>query len=298
MPPPLTTTGNLIHLKPMTKVAGLLLLSLPVWTGAAEPRLEGVTVRDDGVVIETSEPVPYTKSRASDPERLIFEFAGLRCARCPREWKGQGKWLEGARAGQFREEPPVTRVVLDLTGNAPVADTADGALVTVTLGAATPAPVVVQKPRANPVVAPKPAPVPAVAAPAPIAPKPVRHPVRRAPTQDAADLGNFLLDLSWAAYATLAFAAITLCVALYRIRFLMSNVSAVKAAGEQEARRVEKKVNEDLLMVRRRLSAIESKLAQLQEERGGGGGSVDPEQLKELRAVMKSLSETPLFPKG
>lgn len=35
-------------------------------------------------------------------------------------------WLRGVRAGQFQEDPPVTRIVLDLADAAPVYDSYDG----------------------------------------------------------------------------------------------------------------------------------------------------------------------------
>jgi len=249
---------------------GALLLSLSLCRGALaqETRLEKVEIRDDGVAIQTSRPVRYEKTRLTAPDRIIFQLPGVRCLGCPKQWPGKGRWLQSVRAGQFLENPPVTRVVLDITGPAPILDKVAGNELIVQLGDA-PAPA-------------KPAPAP-VAAPAPVPPRHER---------------SLLEDIQfWFAYGGLVFAGLTLCLALYRIRWMRSNTAVVRAYGEREAHRVEKKLDEELQMLRRRVSAIEAKLAQLQEE-PRAAGAADVEGIKELRVLLRSLSEADLLPKS
>lgn len=258
-----------------------LFLALPA--AAEEPRLEDVQVQADGVVVQTSLPATYKKSRASDPERLILEFSGVRCPGCPRSWKGNGSWLTGIRAGQFREQPPVTRIVLDLGESVPLYDSYEGKQIHIRPG--EPA----AKPRAAapaPAAKPAPAPEPAPAAQA----APISPPDANEPT------GMLVV---WLQYTGLGFAVLTLGVALYRIRWLRSNLSAVRSQGGQEALRVEKKVDRELVTLIRRVSALEAKLAELQEAGPSAqAGGIDPEELKQFRTVVKSLADSIHFPKN
>lgn len=254
----------------MRALLGALLVfsSLISLARAQDVKLEKVEVSENGIRIETSQPVKYSKSRLTDPDRILIELPGVRCA--PKELPGKGTRLAGVRIGQFVENPPVTRVVLDL--NDPAFEPK----------------VLVEGPQR---VREKPKPVEAPQ-PAVKAPRPARSP--RAQRPDTF-MDNFQ---SWFVLGGMIFAGLTLCVALYRIRWMRNNEASVRAYGAQEAKRVEERLDTDLQMLRRRLSAVEAKLAQIQEEPRGGGEASTVEEIKELRAVLRSLNEADLLPKS
>ena len=106
----------------------LLPLSLSAQTGAAPQQVsvrqgvvQKVEVRETGdgteVVIQTSGAAVSPNTQAiSGPDRIVVDFPGATPSAALRALKVNHGALKGVRSGLFFSNPPITRVVLDLTG--------------------------------------------------------------------------------------------------------------------------------------------------------------------------------------
>lgn len=112
--------------------AAALLAALPAALSAAT--LDGIDVLPDEIRVQTSEPVQHSAFATRGPDRLVLELAGVKTGFNTKTLQGLGVWVKSVRSGQFKVSPPVTRIVLDLNGNAPYRVAAEGSAVVVRLG--------------------------------------------------------------------------------------------------------------------------------------------------------------------
>jgi hypothetical protein len=111
---------RLAHIATLLSVAALL--SAPVFAQTPAPhgaRVQHVIVRGTGanmeVEIQTSgAPVAPNTQAITGPDRIVVDFPGALPAADLRALKVNRGALKGIRAGLFFENPPITRVVLDL----------------------------------------------------------------------------------------------------------------------------------------------------------------------------------------
>ncbi len=94
------------------------------------------------VRVEGNGRLSYQASRLNDPERLVFDFSGVRLALTRTSIPSDLKPVRGVRLGQFK--PDVARVVIDLERGVPYSVTAEGKSITVAFAA----------PRVGPVLTP------------------------------------------------------------------------------------------------------------------------------------------------
>lgn len=96
------------------------LLAVPM-TAQNGARVEHVLVRGSGdameVEIQTSgAPVSPDTQALTGPDRIVVDFPGLLPSAALRALKVNRGTLKGIRSGLFFNNPPITRIVLDLTG--------------------------------------------------------------------------------------------------------------------------------------------------------------------------------------
>lgn len=104
-------------------------------TGVAKVNHVSVTSDSGGVVVEitTSRPVVMRSQVATDPDRLVLDFTqALPGAGLHTQLINQGE-VKGVRVGLFGQNPPVTRVVIDLKSAQPYRIYPSGKTVTVKL---------------------------------------------------------------------------------------------------------------------------------------------------------------------
>lgn len=125
----------------VSRVVVVLLCAAAFWpqTSTAQSTLERIAVVGSehglGVQISASGPVTTEAQVLSGPDRLVIDFPG---AVPGRELRGlrlnQGE-IRAVRAGLWRSDPPVTRIVIDLSGPMPYRLIPSGKAITVRLGA-------------------------------------------------------------------------------------------------------------------------------------------------------------------
>jgi len=107
-------------------VALLVVVAIPptplyAQTGAPQGTVRQVTTREIGGVIEieivTSGPPVFPNTQAiTGPDRIVVDFPGATPSAALRALKVNRGVLKGVRSGLFFRDPPITRIVLDLTG--------------------------------------------------------------------------------------------------------------------------------------------------------------------------------------
>jgi hypothetical protein len=105
-------------------IAVIALLPCPSWAqsaASAQPAtVQHVLVREAGemmeVEIQTSAPVSPNTQVITGPDRIVVDFPGSLPSAQLRALKVNRGTLKGVRSGLFFNDPPITRVVLDLTG--------------------------------------------------------------------------------------------------------------------------------------------------------------------------------------
>lgn len=99
-------------------------MTLPAWAQSGVPAqhvtVRQVMVREVGetieVEIQTSAPVSPDTQAISGPDRIVVDFPGAQPSAALRALKVNRGRLKGVRSGLFFSNPPITRIVLDLTG--------------------------------------------------------------------------------------------------------------------------------------------------------------------------------------
>ena len=103
-------------------------LAIPNWAQngvAPQPAIvQNVLVREVGgsivVEIQTSDgPVSPNTQAITGPDRIVIDFPGATPSSALRTLKVNRSGLKGVRAGLFFSNPPIARIVLDLTGPQP-----------------------------------------------------------------------------------------------------------------------------------------------------------------------------------
>ena len=131
-------------------------------------KLTGISVADDGssVVIRGDGTLKCDYFPMKNPDRIVVDLMGISKGNLPNQMSGAGE-VNKVRVSLMKEQPPVTRVVLDLKGAVPGWSVrADGADVVVSLKGE--APEKKQVADAQPQEAPAPAPQVGSSAPAPV----------------------------------------------------------------------------------------------------------------------------------
>jgi hypothetical protein len=104
-------------------------------------RVQHVMVRGTGdnteVEIQTSGPIAPDTQAITGPDRIVIDFPGALPAEDLRALKVNGGPLKGVRSGLFFNNPPITRIVLDLVEPRSYKLSTNQNTVTVKLGAAT-----------------------------------------------------------------------------------------------------------------------------------------------------------------
>ncbi len=103
---------------------GITVLVLPVsaqnGVTSQHAQVQQVVVREVGetieVEIQTSAPVSPDTQAITGPDRIVVDFPGALPSAALRTLKVNRGRLKGVRSGLFFSEPPITRIVLDLTG--------------------------------------------------------------------------------------------------------------------------------------------------------------------------------------
>ena len=105
-------------------LVGIAVLMSPVSAQngvATQPaKVQQVVVREVGetveVEIQTSAPVSPDTQAITGPDRIVVDFPGALPSAALRALKVNRGRLKGVRSGLFFSDPPITRIVLDLTG--------------------------------------------------------------------------------------------------------------------------------------------------------------------------------------
>jgi hypothetical protein len=261
---------------------------------AADPaRIEKIVVGEDSVLIETSQPVEHTAAVYDAPDRIVVSLQGTLIGSGRSSWAGKGRWVKDVRAGQFKTDPPVARVVLDLSRKTKHKINADGRALLVSFGdaPAKPAPVAAAakaEPQPEPIPAPEAKPEPA---PAPVAPSPV---------QETAEKGIFASHPAITAAGTaLSLLLIAALISLVLRRKRLTQVETALEATAKLTTDVEETFRQELYAMSHRLSALEERMTNIEKggAKGGGDLGIAPDQIKELRTILKSLSDSVQFPR-
>lgn len=102
-------------------------------TSSNVPALTGIRTDGDQVVLELSQLVPYDVFTLSSPWRLVIEIPGAMYKVGFSKKNIDGNLIKRIRGYQFKENPLVTRVVVDVASPVDYKTTADGNVVTIAL---------------------------------------------------------------------------------------------------------------------------------------------------------------------
>jgi len=124
------------YLRPL--LAGLYAVSLFVTPAMAEdassvPALTGIRTDGDQVVLELSQLLPYDVFTLSSPWRVVIEVPGASYKADFSKKSVDGKLIKRIRGYQFKENPLVTRVVIDVAAPVDYRTSADGNQIIVSL---------------------------------------------------------------------------------------------------------------------------------------------------------------------
>ena len=119
-------------------LAGLYAATLVIMPAMAEdtssvPALTGIRTDGDQVVLELSQLMPYDVFTLSSPWRLVIEVPGTMYKAGFSKKNVDGKLIKRIRGYQFKENPLITRVVVDVSSPVDYKTTADGNIVTIAL---------------------------------------------------------------------------------------------------------------------------------------------------------------------
>ena len=129
----------------------LLLQNFPLLYALEAATVSSVKVSEDSVSVTTDRPVEYKVLSLNAPPRVVLELQDARM-RTLQDIPVNGSVLRKVRTGQFKKEPSVSRVVMELTQRTAYEITRRGSELVVMFGArpALPAPAVKDAPAAVP----------------------------------------------------------------------------------------------------------------------------------------------------
>ncbi len=125
------------YLRPL--LAGLYAVSFMISPVIAEdasasvPALNGIRTDGDQVLLEFSQLMPYEVFTLSSPWRVVVEIPGVQYKADFAKKDVGGKLIQRIRGYQFKENPLVTRVVIDVDSPVDYRTSADGNKVTISL---------------------------------------------------------------------------------------------------------------------------------------------------------------------
>jgi len=97
------------------------------------PALNGIRTDGDQVILELSQLMPYDVFTLSSPWRLVIEVPGTMYKAGFSKKNVDGRLVKRIRGYQFKENPLITRVVVDVSSPVDYKTTADGNIVTIAL---------------------------------------------------------------------------------------------------------------------------------------------------------------------
>lgn len=97
--------------------------------------IKSIQIMPDQVQVKMSAPETYDSFLLKEPPRLVIEIQNARFTGKEKMLRGQGLYLKGVRAGQFKDHPlPISRIVFDLTKIAPYRISNKGKTLLISLG--------------------------------------------------------------------------------------------------------------------------------------------------------------------